>query len=423
MLSVGAAGFPLSGVRVVELSSFVASPLCGMTLAQLGADVVRVDPIGGAADYHRLPVTDDGESIFWAGLNKGKRSLAVDLRSPAGQDVVRRLVADAGILVTNAGRGWSGYDALVADRPDLIHLLVLGLADGSPAVDYTVNARIGLPLVTGPVEHGAPVNSQLPAWDIMCGLYAALAVTAAVRERERSGRGARIELPLEDVALALSGTLGFLSEAQLTGRVRPRVGNYVFGTYGTVFTSADGVDFMVVALTNRHFRDLAAVTGRTEAVTALGAALDVDFTDEGVRFRHRDVLTGLFADWFRGRSAAEVEAAMGASSVLCERYRTYAELATHPIVTENPLFTPLDQPRLGEYLAPGSPLVFDGVRSPATPAPTLGDDSAALLAERLGMSADEIAALAAAGAVAGPGLFIETAAADQPRRDVTGGVS
>src|SRR3954471_9612576 len=116
-MSVDAAR-PLAGVRIVEISSFVAVPLAGMTLAQLGAEVIRVDPIGGAADYHRWPVTDAGDSIYWAGLNKGKRSVAVDLRSPAGQDLVQRLVAEAGVLITNvAGRAWHSYDTLVATRP------------------------------------------------------------------------------------------------------------------------------------------------------------------------------------------------------------------------------------------------------------------------------------------------------------------
>ena len=109
---------PLSGVRVVEISSFVAVPLAGMTLAQLGAEVIRVDPVGGAADYHRWPLAEDGTSIYWAGLNKGKRSVAVDMRSPEGQDLVARLIADSGILITNVvGRQWHSYEELTAKRP------------------------------------------------------------------------------------------------------------------------------------------------------------------------------------------------------------------------------------------------------------------------------------------------------------------
>ncbi|WP_024793660.1 CoA transferase [Tomitella biformata] len=391
---------PLAGVRVVEVSSFVAAPLCGMTLAQLGAEVIRVDPIGGAADYHRWPLTDDGESIYWAGLNKGKRSLAADFRDPAAQQVIRDLIVEAGIVVTNAaGRDWLDYTGLSRERPDLIHLQVLGRADGGAAVDYTVNAAVGFPLATGPSGHDGPVNHLLPAWDIACGLYAALSITAAVHRREVTGAGSKIVLPLEDVALATAGNLGYLAEAQLGGADRERIGNAVYGTYGNDFAAADGARFMIVALTPRHFRDLAELTGTTAAVAAVETALGVDFRDEGTRFQHRDLLNGLFGPWFRAHTGDEVEKFLSASSVLYERYRTFAEVAADPRVTANPLFQQLDQPRIGAHLAPGAPMSIDGQHSRPRPAPGNGDDTAAVLAEHLGLNSDEIARLIDSGAV------------------------
>lgn len=392
---------PLAGVRVVEISSFVAVPLAGMTLTQLGAEVIRVDPVGGAADYRRWPVTEAGDSIYWAGLNKGKRSVAVDMRSAEGQELVTRLIVDAGVLITNvAGQQWHSYGTLVAQRPDLIHVEVSGRADGGTAVDYTVNAAAGFPLVTGPAELATPVNHVLPAWDVSCGLYVALAVTSALRHRDASGAGASIGIPLENVALATAGNLAFLTEAMLTGESRPRLGNSLYGTYGQNFVSSDGAAFMVVALTNRHFRDLAELTGTTEAVTALAEALGADFTDEGERYRHRDALTGMFTVWFSGHTADEVAAALSDTSVLWERYRSFAEAAVDDRVTENPLFTELDQPRIGRYLAPGLPIAIDGAYPPAVAAPALGDDTAAVLTEWLGMPADEVERLARSGTVA-----------------------
>lgn len=400
-MSVSGPVRPLAGVRIVEISSFVAVPLAGMTLTQLGAEVIRVDPIGGAADYRRWPVTEAGDSIYWAGLNKGKRSVAVDMRSPEGQQLVTRLIADAGVLITNvAGRQWHSYDALIEHRPDLIHVEVSGRADGGTGVDYTVNAATGFPLVTGPTEIATPVNHVLPAWDVSCGLYAALAVVTALRQRDTTGAGARISIPLENVALATAGNLAFLTEAMVTGETRPRVGNSLYGTYGQNFRSRDGAAFMVVALTNRHFRDLAAMTGTTDAVAALGEALGADFTDEGERYRHRDALTGLFTVWFSGHTADEVSAALSGTSVLWERYRSFAEIAADARVTANPLFTELDQPRVGTYLAPGLPIAVDGVYPPAVPAPALGDDTAAVLGEWLGMDTADIDRLTQAGAVA-----------------------
>ena len=270
-----------------------------MTLGQLGAEVVRVDPIGGAADYHRWPVTDDGTSIYWAGLNKGKRSVAADFRSPEGQDLVQRLIADSGVLITNvAGREWHSYDNLTRLRPDLIHVEVSGRADGGTGVDYTVNAGLGFPLVTGPAELATPVNHVLPAWDVACGIYAALAVVTALRHRDATGQGQRISIPLENVALATAGNLSFLTEVMVNGTGRERIGNSIYGQYGQDFTSSDGVSFMIVALTKRHFRDLCELTGTTNAVAALAKTLGADFTDEGERYRHREALTGLFTEWF-----------------------------------------------------------------------------------------------------------------------------
>jgi 2-methylfumaryl-CoA isomerase len=392
---------PLAGVRIVEISSFVAVPLAGMTLAQLGADVIRVDPIGGAADYHRWPVTNDGTSIYWAGLNKGKRSVAVDMRSPEGQSVVQRLIAISGVLITNvAGREWHSYDTLIKDRPDLIHVEVSGRADGGTGVDYTINAGLGFPLVTGPAELAAPVNHVLPAWDVACGIYAALAVVTALRHRDATGQGQRIAIPLENVALATAGNLSFLTEVMVNGTARERIGNSIYGQYGQEFASSDGVPFMIVALTNRHFGDLCGLTGTTKAVAALAETLAADFTDEGERYLHRDALTGLFTEWFSQHTADEVAAALSSTSILWDRYRSFAEVAGDERVTANPLFTPLDQPRIGEYLAPGLPMSINGNVSRAVAAPALGDDTAAVLTEWLGLNPDEVDRLGESGTVA-----------------------
>ena len=386
MTSAPNAARPLAGVRIVEISSFVAVPLAGMTLGQLGAEVVRVDPIGGAADYHRWPVTDTGTSIYWAGLNKGKRSVAADVRSAEGQDLVARLIADSGVLITNvAGREWHSYDTLTRLRPDLIHVEVSGRADGGTGVDYTVNAGLGFPMVTGPAELASPVNHVLPAWDVSCGLYAALSVVTALRHRDATGQGQRICIPLENVALATAGNLSFLTEVMVNGASRERIGNSIYGQYGQEFTSSDGASFMVVALTNRHFRDLTELTGTAKAVAALADTLDADFTDEGERYRHRDALSGLFADWFAAHTADEMTdgavgdvCAVGALPHLRRRGRRRT-------VTANPMFTPhatsLESASTWRRVCPSS---IDGDYPPAVAAPALGDDTAARARRRLG---------------------------------------
>jgi 2-methylfumaryl-CoA isomerase len=392
---------PLQGLTVVEVSSFVAAPLCGMTLSQLGAEVIRVDPIGGASDVQRWPLAADGTSIYWTGLNKGKRSATINLRSPDGQQLVQRLIIEGdGVVVTNAaGLSWLSHDVLAAERPDVIHVQLLGRGDGSTGVDYTVNAGLGYPLVTGPADHAGAINHVLPAWDVCCGLYAALAVVSAVRRREQSGAGARVSLALEDVALATAANLGLLTEPQVNGTQRERLGNAIYGQYGQDFTSRDGARFMVVTLTGRHFRDLLAVTGTGAAVSALAESLGVEFESEGDRYRYRDVLSSLFATWFSDHTADEITAALSETTVLFERYRTFAEVAAGPKVTANPLFSRLRQPGLGDYFAAGLPAAFDGTHPVSTAAPALGQDTADVLTS-LGLTTADIERLANAKTIA-----------------------
>ncbi|OBF50383.1 mesaconyl-CoA isomerase [Mycobacterium sp. 852002-53434_SCH5985345] len=393
---------PLNGLTVVEVSSFVAAPLCGMTLNQLGAEVIRIDPIGGASDVHRWPLAADGTSIYWTGLNKGKRSATIDLRSPDGQELVQRLIVEGdGVVVTNAaGLSWLSHDVLTSKRPDVIHVQLLGRGDGSTGVDYTVNAGIGFPLVTGPADHAGPINHVLPAWDVSCGLYAALAVVTALRRRDESGAGARISVALEDVALATAGNLGLLTEPQVTGTQRQRLGNAIYGQYGQDFASRDGARFMVVTLTRRHFRDLVDVTGTGTAVTALAEALGVDFGSEGDRYRYRDVLSGLFGTWFADHTAEEITGALSGTTVLYERYRTFAEVAAGPKVTANPLFSLLHQEGLGDYFAPGLPVTLDGTHPAGTAAPALGQDTVEVLERRLGLTRADIERLTDAKTIA-----------------------
>ena len=177
---------PLEGFSVIEGSAFVAAPSGGMTLAQLGADVIRFDNIGGGLDYKRWPLTEQGESLYWAGLNKGKRSIAVNLRDPRAQEILAALITTTGTFLTNfPTRGWMSYKALSEIRPDLVMLAITGNRDGSTALDYTVNSAIGYPYATGPIDDDKPINHVLPAWDLVCGQTAALGLLAADRHRLR----------------------------------------------------------------------------------------------------------------------------------------------------------------------------------------------------------------------------------------------
>ncbi|MER6969715.1 CoA transferase [Nocardioides sp. NPDC000445] len=398
---------PLAGLRVVEVSSFVATPLCGTTLAQLGAEVIRVEPLEGAPDRTRWPLTDDGASLYWNGLNPGKKAIAVDCTHPEGRALVADLVVSGGpsggIVVTNTER-WTelGYAALRARRDDVIHVLLTGRHDGGTAVDYTVQAGTGFPLVTGPEEHAAPVNGVVPAWDLAAGLHLATGLLAAERRRAVTGEGAEVRVALEDVALAAAGNLGYLAEAQLRpGGERGSIGNHVYGTFGRDFTTADGDRFMLVALTPRQWSDLLGITGLAEAVAALARALDADFSDEGARFRHRTVLGGLIAAWFEQHETAYVTRALATTRILWSPYRSFRDLAADDarLLREHPLFSAITQPGVGELLAPGAPVTIDGRRSAPRPAPTVGQDTGGVLADALGLATERLDDLVSRGVI------------------------
>ncbi len=400
----------LHGLRIVEGSAFVAAPLGGMTLAQLGADVIRFDPIGGGLDAKRWPLDRHGNSLFWAGLNKGKRSIEVDLKSPEGRDIVTRLItrpgADAGIFLTNLpDAGWLSYDALKATRDDLIMVALSGNRDGTSAIDYTVNPATGYPAVTGPRGSDAPVNSVLPAWDIAAGLHAAVGLLAAERHRSRTGKGTLVRLALSDVAFAITAGLGRLAQGELGLDDGGKDGNYLYGAFGRDFATRDGRRVMVVALTPKQWSALKDATGIGEAVAALAARTGIDLDTDGGRYAARDELAAILEPWFAARSLAEVEAAFAGTGVSWGPYRTFRQLATEdPRVTgDSPMFATVSHAGGAAYRTPASPLDFSSIdRLPPLPAPVLGQHTDEILADVLGLPDHEIGRLHDKRIVRGP---------------------
>jgi 2-methylfumaryl-CoA isomerase len=393
-------GAPLQGMRVIEASAFVAAPSGGMALAQLGADVIRIDPPGGGLDYRRWPVTADNTSLFWAGLNKSKRSVAIDIQTDEGRELAMALACspgeDAGILLTNLPpRGWLSYEALVRRRPDLIQLVVQGTRSGGSAVDYTVNPSIGLPNLTGPRDSADPVNHVLPAWDLVTGQMAAVGLLAAERVRLRTGRGQQVTLALEDVALAVMAHLGFIAESRL-GQSRRRHGNDLFGAFGRDFKCADGQRVMVVGLTGKQWKALCEATGTSSAMAELAVKSGLDLKLEGNRFLARDEIAAILAPWFLARSAAAVAKALDATGACWSRYQTVDELARSSALdpAHNSMFSHLVQPGVGEVISPASPLNFlYSSRRSAEAAPALGQHTEEVLTTILGLSTAEFGKL------------------------------
>ncbi|TWB86026.1 mesaconyl-CoA C1-C4 CoA transferase [Bradyrhizobium macuxiense] len=398
----------LNGLRVIEVSAFVAAPLGGMTLAQLGADVIRIDPIGGNIDYRRWPLAPCGSSLYWSSLNRGKRSIALALDKPKGQEIARALITqpgeDNGILLTNLpASGWMSHQQLSKHRRDLIMLHLTGNYDGSGAVDYTVNCASGFPIATG--VNSDPINHVLPAWDIAAGLYLSTGLLAAERARRRDGQGRKLTLALSDVMLATVGNLGYLADVQVNGTVRPPLGNDLYGALGRDFATKDGRHVMIVAISNRQWHAIGNATGLTDKFAMIGPMLDVNLNSEGGRFEARGAIFALLENWCAKRTLAEIRTAFDDNGVLWGPYQDFGQLFSEDnrCSEKNPMFGWIYQPGAGNILAPGSPLnVVGSERLPLQPAPILGQDTERVLADVLGISASEIGKLYDAGTVAGP---------------------
>jgi 2-methylfumaryl-CoA isomerase len=378
----------LAGLRVVELSAFVAAPLGGATLAALGADVIRVDPPGGGIDIDRWPL-HRGRSLYWAGLNQGKRSVTIDTRTEVGQRQVAGLITapgeGGGIVLTNLPvKGWSSYAELSKLRRDLIMVVITGDRDGGTAVDYTVNAALGFPWLTGPGDHDGPVNHVLPAWDGMTGFLVALAILAAERHRRLRGEGQLVELSLSDVGLAVAGHLGLIGEAILEAQPRGRFGNDLYGTFGRDFGTRDGRRVVVLALTARQWASLGEATGLARDFAALEARAGADFRKEADRWVHRVPLCEMLAAWVAERDLAAVGEAFERHRVLWGPYQTFKQLVTEDprASTANPMFAEIEHPGLGSFLTAGSPLRFSAAAPvPPRPAPALGEHTEEVLRE------------------------------------------
>lgn len=378
----------LAGLRVVEVSAFVAAPLGGTTLAAMGADVIRVDPVGGGIDARRWPL-HEGRSLYWAGLNQGKRSVTVDTRSAAGRELVAGLARAAGTLLTNLPvAGWMAWEALAAARPDLVLVAITGNPDGTSAVDYTVNAAAGWPFVTGPGTLDGPVNHVLPAWDVATGFLAAAALLAADRHRLLTGTGQAVTISLADVALAVTAHLGAVAEATLEAAPRPRIGNDTYGTLGRDFRTRDGRYLMALALTPRQWRSLCA---------AVGMEFDAEFEREEVRFERRAEVWARLEPWIAERTLAEVGRAFDANAVLWGPYRTFQQLVAEDArLRDNPMFAEVEQPGVGSWPATASPVDFGAApRVPPRRAPALGEHTDQVLAELLSLSPAELGKLRA----------------------------
>jgi crotonobetainyl-CoA:carnitine CoA-transferase CaiB-like acyl-CoA transferase len=391
----------LHGLRVVDFSHFIAGPFCTMILADLGADVVKIENAASGGDNIRAfrpQVLGESGPFLWS--NRNKRSVALDLTNPAGREIAHELVATADVLVENFSTGVMerfglGYEALAPTHPRLIYCSVSAYGRKGPLADRTgfdpmVQAESGFMSLNGYAD-GEPLRTGPAVMDISTGMMASNGVLAALAARERQGKGQRVEVALFDVATTMLGfhAMNYL----LTDTVPRRFGNNSFDTAPMgVFKAADGPLYLAVA-NDRLFRRLAVdVLNRPDLATLPTFATNAD------RIVNRDALFAILNEIFANERREHWLAKLHASGVPAGAVRTLPEAFAAQEMAARELVTQIPHPLLGSVPNIASPLRLDAtpVVAPTAP-PTLGQHTRVVLQE-IGYDADRVAALAAAGA-------------------------
>jgi crotonobetainyl-CoA:carnitine CoA-transferase CaiB-like acyl-CoA transferase len=391
----GSEGGPLAGVRVADLSRVLAGPYCTMVLADLGADVVKVErPEGGDETRSWGPPFTGGEAAYYLSVNRGKRSCALDLSQPEGRALALELCAGADVVVENfkvggAERLGVGYEQVRERNPRVVYCSVTGFGSerepaGRPGYDFVAQAESGLMSITGP-EEGPPYKVGVALVDVLAGVHAAAAVLAALH----GGEGARIEVPLLDSALA--GLVNVAQNALVTGKDPERHGNAHpnIVPYQDFETSSGRI--AVAAANDGLFRALCSALGLDSLPE------DDRFATNAGRVEHRRELIPLLETRFRERPAEDWLADLDAAGVPSGKVRSVPDALAAAAAAGRPATVTVEHSTAGPLELVGSP-IRGATRSEASPPPLLGEHTAEVLGE-LGRSPEEIEQLAARGVV------------------------
>jgi len=394
-------GGPLAGVRILDLTHVVLGPLATQILADMGADVVKVEPPEGAINRQTGPGRNPGMGALYLNINRNKRSIALDLKHPGATDILRRMVARADVLVHNmrdrAARSLGlDADSLRKVNPRLVHCSASGFGSAGPyadrpAFDDIIQGACGLAAAEGRADGTRRFSPALVA-DKTTGLTLAYAILAALFARERSGEGQTVEVPM------LETMVHFTMVDQMAGLTfDPPVGpgGHARSVQRRIYSTRDG-HVAALPYTDRHWRAFFEATGQPEL------ADDPRCADAATRLRHMDWLLGLVAQALAGMTTAEALERLGALDIPCTRVNSLEEVLDDPHIAAVGLVGRVDHPSEGAIRAVRSPVVFNGTCSPlGRPAPRLGEHGEEILRE-LGLTASEIEAAFTSGAVRRP---------------------
>ena len=390
------------GLRVVDLTRNLAGPYCTMVLADLGADVIKIEQPGAGDDTRSwAPPLWGGVSATFLAANRNKRSLAVDLDSPEGVDVVKSLASRADVLVESfrpgsLDRRGLGYEALRADNPRLVYCSISGFGHdgpqaGRPGYDPVLQAYSGIMSITGEPD-GPPVRLGIGAIDLGTGLWAAIGILASLAARDATGEGSRVETSLYEVSTwwlsyHIAGFLGSGVVPHRQGTTASFIAPY------EVFETADG-GLMVAAANDRLFAAFVEVLGRPDLVD------DERFITNPSRVANREELREILTGILAGRNAEEWFELLNARSVPCSPVRTVADLVSDEQLEVLGLLGSSMHAQAGALRLVGMPVRTDGARSASEePPPLLGEDTDDVLAE-VGLDPEEVAELRRKGVVA-----------------------
>ncbi|HEV2334870.1 MAG TPA: CoA transferase [Stellaceae bacterium] len=391
---------PLSGLRVVDLTRILAGPFCTMILADMGAEVIKVEPPGAGDPLRGQGVIKDGLSWYFAAFNRNKRSLSLNLRDPAGQAVLARLIAGSDVLVENFRPGVMGQMGFDEHRrkqlkPDLVYANISGFGltgpyRDRPSFDFIAQAMSGFMAVTGAAD-GPPLRAGPPIADLVAGLYGAIGICAALARRGRTGAGESVGASLNNGLISL---LAFLAANHLATGVDPaRAGNdhAIVAPYG-MFRTSDGEVALAPSQEQSYQRLL-------DALDAADLRDDPRFQTNDLRVANRAAINAAIEARLAGGTTGEWIERLNAAGVPCGRIMGLSEVFADPQVVDQEMVLSQHHPGHGEVRMLGFPVKF--AEAPCRlrrPAPEIGGDSDWVLRE-LGYSADEIAGLRAAGTV------------------------
>lgn len=394
---------PLADVRVLEVGNYMAGPFCGMQLADLGAEVIKIEQPDGGDQVRLAAPFLDGESSPFVRLNRNKRSLVLDLKSGAGKDLFRRLVRTADVVVENLRPGTMrdlelDYALLAELNPGLVYVAASGWGQDGPlsplaGLDIMAQARSGLMSITG-TPGGDPVKVGVPVCDLVCALYGALAAVSGLRARERTGRGQYIDVCLLEAGVSLG--VWEAGKYFATGEIPEKLGSahQVNAPYQAV-RAQDGW-FTIGATSTRNWAAFCAALGLQRLM------VDPRYTDTNSRHANREALIAEIEQLTRTRPMAHWVALLEEAGVPCAPIQHYGQVFTDPHLLARGFFWEAPHPTLGSVRQLGSPMRFSQTPVRREKAgPLFGEDSEAVAAS-LGYSDDEVAALVANGVIKTP---------------------